>query len=159
MSKKLLHCKSFILTLNLQYLLFSLQNGKRHCAQWKNKTKNRQEGTLFRESTCWSADSAQVKSLIIRISSNSICRNQRKGWCDSSFENIRQCHLIPLIMSFLFKYFLQPVHLEDLLFCGKLSLFREIHAIFTALSIVIKTDNTLSWSHKLGHWVKLTVHF
>lgn len=153
MSKKLLHCKSFILRWICNTYFFPLQYGKRHCAQWKNKTKNRQEGTLFRENTCWSADSAQVKSLIIRISSNSICRNQRKGWCDSSFENIRQCHLIPLIMSFLFKYFLQPVHLEDLLFCSKLSLFHEIRSIFTVLSIVINIDNILSRSHKLGHWV------
>lgn len=110
--------------------------------------------TTLPEKTCWSADSAQVKSLVIGISSNSICRNQREGWCDSSFENICQCHLIPLIISFLFKYFLQPVHLEDLLFCSKLFLFYKILAIFTRLSIVIKIDNTLAGSHRLSHWVK-----
>lgn len=56
-------------------------------------------------------------------------------------------------MSFLFKYFLQPVPLEDLLFCSKFSLFHKICVIFTTLSIVIKIDNILSGSHSLDHWV------
>lgn len=141
----------------MQYLLFFpfkmakciVLNGKK-----KKRKKKQTERNFTYQWILVDLQISQVKSLIIRISSNSICRNQRKGWCDSSFENIRQCHLIPLIMSFLFKYFLQPVHLDDILFCSTFfCLFHKICAIFTTLSIVIKIDNTLSGLLRLGHGV------
>jgi hypothetical protein len=42
--------------------------------------------------------------LIIRILCNRICRQGRIGWCNSSFEKIRQCHLLTLAMPFLLKF-------------------------------------------------------